>query len=121
MSGISRLKRRKWRVRCYPMLPQKGRSVYLQRSYQLFFFGMQIGELEGPLLYELISKACSCGRGPKQLAPGVVFVREKDDAKLPKELERDVRVKDVISKPIRIDRRLKTVKSIVEVKDPTAG
>ena len=82
---------------------------------------MQIGELEGPLLYELISKACSCGRGPKQLAPGVVFVREKDDAKLPKELERDVRVKDVISKPIRIDRRLKTVKSIVEVKDPTAG
>ena len=57
----------------------------------------------------------------RKLAPAVVFVREKDDPKLPEELERDVRVKDVVSKPIRIDRLLKAVESIVEVRDPTAG
>jgi hypothetical protein len=73
------------------------------------------------LLYELISKAYACGIGNRKLAPAVVFIREKDDPKLPEELERDVRVKDVVSKPIRIERLLKAVGSIVEVKDPTAG
>ncbi len=96
-------------------------ELALQKRYEMFFFGMSIGDLDGPLLYELISKAYACGTGVRKLAPAVVFVREKDDPKLPEELERDVRVKDVVSKPIRIDRLLKAVESIVEVKDPTAG
>lgn len=96
-------------------------ELALQKRYEMFFFGMSIGDLDGPLLYELISKAYACGTGLRKLAPAVVFVREKDDPKLPEELERDVRVKDVVSKPIRIDRLLKAVESIVEVKDPTAG
>ena len=96
-------------------------ELALQKRYEMFFFGMRIGDLDGPLLYELISKAYACGTGLRKLAPAVVFVREKDDPKLPEELERDVRVKDVVSKPIRIDRLLKAVESIVEVRDPTAG
>ena len=96
-------------------------ELALQKRYEMFFFGMSIGDLDGPLLYELISKAYACGTGLRKLAPAVVFVREKDDPKLPEELERDVRVKDVVSKPIRIDRLLKAVESIVEVRDPTAG
>ena len=96
-------------------------ELALQKRYEMFFFGMSIGDLDGPLLYELISKAYACGTGVRKLAPAVVFVREKDDPKLPEELERDVRVKDVVSKPIRIDRLLKAVESIVEVRDPTAG
>lgn len=96
-------------------------ELALQKRYEMFFFGMSIGDLDGPLLYELISKAYACGTGLRKLAPAVVFVREKDDPKLPEELERDVRVKDVVSKPLRIDRLLKAVESIVEVRDPTAG
>lgn len=96
-------------------------ELALQKRYEMFFFGMRIGDLDGPLLYELISKAYACGTGLRKLAPAVVFVREKDDPKLPEELERDVRVKDVVSKPIRIDRLLKAVESIVEVRDPTVG
>ena len=96
-------------------------ELALQKRYERFFFGMSIGDLDGPLLYELISKAYACGTGLRKLAPAVVFVREKDDPKLPEELERDVRVKDVVSKPLRIDRLLKAVESIVEVRDPTAG
>lgn len=96
-------------------------ELALQKRYEMFFFGMSIGDLDGPLLYELISKAYACGTGVRKLAPAVVFVREKDDPKLPEELERDVRVKDVVSKPIRIDRLLKAVESIVEVRDPTVG
>lgn len=99
--------------------PLRAFELALQRRYALFFLAMQVGELSGPMLYELISKACISGRGPRLLPPGVVFVREKDDPKLPDALARDVRVKDVLSKPIRIERLLDSVRGVLEVKDPT--
>lgn len=98
----------------------RGFELALQKSYDVFLLGMQIGELSGPMLYELISKSYTSGYGPKRLAPGVIFIREEGDPKLPEELARDVRVKDTISKPIRIDRLLKAVNGAVEVLDPTA-
>lgn len=101
--------------------PLRAFELALQRRYGLFFFGMIAGELSGPMLYELISKAYSSGHGPKLLAPGVIFIREKDDPKLPDSLNRDPRVKDVISKPIRIERLLEAVKGVLEVRDPTVG
>ena len=101
--------------------PLRAFELALQKRYGLFLFAMQIGELSGPMLYELISKACTAGRGPRLLAPGVVFVREKDDPKLPEALARDARVKDVLNKPIRIERLLQAVAGVLEVRDPTAG
>ena len=98
----------------------RGFELALQKSFHLFIFGMQVGELSGPMLYELISKAYTTGHGPRRLAPGVVFIREKEDPKLPEELKRDARVKDVVSKPIRIDRLLSAVKGSLKVLDPTA-
>lgn len=100
--------------------PLRGFELALQREFRLFLFGMQVGELGGPTLYELISKAYACDHGPKRLAPGVVFIREEGDPKLTEELSRDVRVKDVISKPVKIDRLLKAVAGAIEVRDPTA-
>jgi hypothetical protein len=73
------------------------------------------------MLYELISKAYTAGRGTKRQAPGVIFVREKEDAKLPGELNRDARIKDVISKPIRIERLLEAVSGILDPRDPTSA
>lgn len=99
--------------------PLRAFELALQRRYTLFFLAMQVGELSGPMLYELISKAYASERGPRLLPPGVVFVREKDDPKLPDALARDVRVKDVLSKPIRIERLLESVRGVLEVKDPT--
>lgn len=99
--------------------PLRAFELALQRKYVLFFLAMQVGELSGPMLYELISKACASERGPRLLPPGVVFVREKDDPRLPDSLARDVRVKDVLSKPIRIERLLESLRGVLEVKDPT--
>ena len=66
-----------------------------------------------------ISKAYANGRATRTLAPGVVFIREKSDPPLASELARDARVKDSLSKPIRIERLLKSVEDIFEVRDPT--
>ncbi len=99
--------------------PLRAFELALQKRYGLFLFAMQTGELSGATLYELISKACTAGRGPRLLAPAVIFVREKDDPKLPEALTRDARVKDVINKPIRIERLLEAVGGVLEVRDPT--
>lgn len=99
--------------------PLRAFELALQRHHDLFFFAMQLGELSGLMLYELISKACAAGRGPRLLPPGVVLIREKDDPKLRDGSARDARVKDVVSKPIRISRLLESVRGVLEVKDPT--
>lgn len=94
-------------------------ELALQHRSTLFFFAMRIGELSGPMLYELISKTYTSGYGPRRFAPAVIFVREKDDPRPPESLIRDVRVKDVLGKPIWIERILEAVDGVLEVHDPT--
>ena len=101
--------------------PLRAFELALQKRFGLFLFAMQTGELSGPMLYELISKACTAGRGPRLLAPAVIFVREKDDPQVPEVFTRDARVKDVLHKPIRIERLLESVAGVLVVRDPTAG
>ena len=91
----------------------RGFELALQKRYRLFFFGIRIGDYEGPLLYELISKAYTTGHGSQKLAPAVVFLRDRDDPRLPRELERDVRVKDVLSKPFSPRAILQQVEAII--------
>jgi CheY-like chemotaxis protein len=100
--------------------PLRGFELALQKEYRLFVFGMLVGELSGPMLYELISKTYSSGWAPARLAPGVIFIRDAEDPKLPDELSRDVRVKDTIQKPVRIDRLLRAIQPSIEVLDPTS-
>lgn len=99
--------------------PLRAFELTLQQPFGLFLFAMKSVELSGPMLYELIYRACAAGRGSKLLAPAVIFVREKDDAKLTDGMKRDVRIKDVINKPIRIERLLEAVSGVLEVRDPT--
>ncbi|MAS97062.1 MAG: hypothetical protein CMO55_28050 [Verrucomicrobiales bacterium] len=94
-------------------------EMALQKPYDLFLFAMEMGKLDGPMLYELISTAYSAGHGAKSMAPGVIFIREKEDPKLSDELSRDARVKDVLTKPLRIERFLEAVSGSIEVRDPT--
>ena len=99
--------------------PLRAFELSLQQPFGLFLFAMKSVELSGPMLYELICRACAAGRGLKSLAPAVIFVREKEDAKLSDEMKRDVRIKDVVNKPIRIERLLEAVGGVLEVRDPT--
>ncbi len=96
-------------------------ELALQKNYQLFIFALKVQDMEGPLLYELISKAYTFGREKRKLAPGVIYIREKEAPRPPEELSRDARVKDIIVKPMSIDRLLKSVKGVLRLKDPMAG
>lgn len=101
--------------------PVRAFEMALQKPYRILFLGFEFEEMSGPVLYELICRIHSTGNGPKQIAPGVIFVRESKDVKVSEEIIRDARVKDIISKPIRIDRLLRSVEGILEIHDPTTA
>ncbi len=93
----------------------------LQAEYDLFIFGLHMPVLEGPVLYELITKAYAYSDKNRKIPPAVIYVREKADPRPPDELSRDARVKDILVKPLRIERLLKSVEGILERKDPLDG
>lgn len=98
-----------------------GFELALQRRYQLFIFGVTMEGLDGPLLYELISKAYGfCHKGARS-APGVLFLSERNGARRGEEFARDARVKGVLGMPLKIERLLEGVKGILEVKDSLGG
>lgn len=99
--------------------PVRGLELALLHPYRVYFFAMKMPELSGPTLYEMISTAHRIGRGTAPLAPGLVLVREKEDPKLPDDLANDARIKGVVTKPIRIERLLESIKGALELRDPT--
>lgn len=100
--------------------PVRAFEMALQKPYRIFLFALDFGEMNGSILYELICKVYSTGHGPKKLAPGVIFIRESKEVAVSEEMVRDARVKDIVSKPIRIDRLLRSVDGILEIYDPTS-
>ena len=95
-----------------------GFELALQRRYHLFIFGLVLPHIDGPLLYELICKTHPFCHGGSRIAPGVIFVRETDDPQVDEELTRDARVKAILTKPLGIERLLKSVEGTLERRAP---
>lgn len=95
-----------------------GFELALKRRYHLFVFGLVLPHIDGPLLYELISKTHPYCHGGTRGAPGVVFVREESDPRPTEEINRDARVKGVLTKPLSIERLLQSVEGALERRAP---
>ena len=96
-----------------------GYELALARRYQLFIIALHLPDMEGTLLYEMISKTYSTFReGEARVAPGVIFIREADDPQPADEISRDARVKGILSKPLSIERLLESVKSTLPKREP---
>lgn len=91
----------------------------LRRNYRLFIFGLSLDRLEGPFLYDLVTSAYA-NTGRWRLPPALILLREEDDPPPPAELTRDARVKDIITKPVSIERLLRAVDGVLERRDPIA-
>lgn len=90
----------------------------LQRRYRLLFLSLHLPLLPGELVYELLGKVHHYGHLPAhgRTAPPVIFIGETSDRPRAEELARDVRVKGVLLKPLRIDRILERAKLVLEEK-----
>lgn len=95
-----------------------GFELALKKRYKLFFFGLKSPVIDGPLLYELISKAYGFCHEGARLAPAVIFINEPGARPPGPEITQDARVKAVLSKPLRIEKLLETVGGILPRKEP---
>ncbi len=99
-----------------------GYEMALARRYQLFIFALHLPDMEGTLLYEMISKTYAAFRdGEGRVAPGVIFIREPDESPPGDEIARDARVKGILGKPLSIERLLDSVKTTLPLREPMMG
>jgi hypothetical protein len=95
-----------------------GFELALNKRYKLFFFALEIPVIEGPLLYELISKAYSFCHEGARLAPAVIYINEPGTHLPNSEITHDARVKGILSKPLSIEKLLETIGDILPRKEP---
>lgn len=96
-----------------------GFELALKQEYQLYIFALHLPLIEGPLLYELISKSMRFAGGIEDAtkqAPGIVYIRETGDPVPSDDLNRDARVKGFLKKPLKIERMLQVVRSALPKK-----
>ncbi len=96
-------------------------ELAMTREFHLFLFSLEMEEVNGLLLYELIEKAYAHSQIGVRIPPGVIFIREPKGPDLSKEFRGDVRIKGILSKPLKIDSLLKQVGMSIPVLDPTMG
>jgi CheY-like chemotaxis protein len=85
----------------------------LQKRYKLIVLSLHLPVLPGELLYELLAKVQHYSPAPGRSLPPVIFVGESSDQHRVEELQRDVRVKGLLIKPLRIDRILAKAKLVL--------
>ncbi len=85
----------------------------LQRRYKLIVLSLHLPAVSGELLYELLAKVHHYGHAGGRTLPPVIFVGDASDQIRVEELQRDVRVKGVLIKPLRIDRIIAKAKLVL--------
>lgn len=85
----------------------------LQRRYKLIVLSLHLPVLPGELLYEMLAKVHHYSQVPGRFLPPVIFVGEAGDQQRAEDLQRDVRVKGFLIKPLRIDRILARAKLVL--------
>lgn len=91
-----------------------GFEMAIRRDYQLFIIGLTLPGMTGHLFYEMVARGYASGLGTKKLAPAVVYIRESDEALPSGELDQDVRVKAIWTKPLNIERMLDSVSTVIK-------
>jgi response regulator RpfG family c-di-GMP phosphodiesterase len=79
-------------------------EMAIKRTYSLFIFGYHMPNLNGVLLYDLLYKVYPSLHEGTRKCPAVIFIGEEDDIKTTDQIKRDARVKDILIRPLSIDR-----------------
>jgi DNA-binding NtrC family response regulator len=79
-------------------------EMAIKRPYSLFIFGLYMPNLNGVLLYDLLYKVYPSLYDGIRKCPAVIFIGEEEDIKTAGQIKRDARVKDILIRPLSIDR-----------------
>jgi len=84
-------------------------EMAIKRPYSLFIFGYNMPNLNGSLLYDLLYKVYPSLYSDIRKCPAVIFIGEENDIKYTDQIKRDARVKDILIRPLSIDRIISVI------------
>ena len=92
-------------------------ELAVKRHYSLFLFGIDMPNLNGQLLYDMLFTIYPKIHPEVPSFPGVVFIGNENESIKSDEIRKDARVKDFIIRPLSIDRIVRVVKNSIQVNE----
>ena len=94
---------------------QNAFELSIKRPYSLFIFGINMPNLNGPLLYDMLCLVYSKVHDKEPQFPPVIFIGDESDNNKTDELKKDARVKSVLYRPLSIERLISVAKEAMHL------
>lgn len=95
--------------------PEYAFELSIKRPYSLFIFGINMPNLKGPLLYDMLCLVYSKVHENEPQFPPVIFIGDESDNNKTEELKKDARVKSVLYRPLSIERLISVAKEAMHL------
>lgn len=95
--------------------PEYAFELSIKRPYSLFIFGINMPNLQGPLLYDMLCLVYSKVHENEPQFPPVIFIGDESDNNKTEELKKDARVKSVLYRPLSIERLISVAKEAMHI------
>lgn len=95
--------------------PEYAFELSIKRPYSLFIFGINMPNLKGPLLYDMLCLVYSKVHDNEPQFPPVIFIGDESDNNKTEELKKDARVKSVLYRPLSIERLISVAKEAMHI------
>ncbi len=95
--------------------PEYAFELSIKRPYSLFIFGINMPNLKGPLLYDMLCLVYSKVHENEPQFPPVIFIGDESDNNKTEELKKDARVKSVLYRPLSIERLISVAKEAMHI------
>ena len=95
--------------------PEYAFELSIKRPYSLFIFGINMPNLQGPLLYDMLCLVYSKVHDKEPQFPPVIFIGDESDNNKTDELKKDARVKSVLYRPLSIERLISVAKEAMHL------
>ena len=95
--------------------PEYAFELSIKRPYSLFIFGINMPNLKGPLLHDMLCLVYSKVHENEPQFPPVIFIGDESDNNKTEELKKDARVKSVLYRPLSIERLISVAKEAMHI------
>jgi response regulator RpfG family c-di-GMP phosphodiesterase len=92
-------------------------ELAVKRPYSLLMFGINMPNLSGPLLYDMLCMIHSKVHQNEPQYPPVIFIGDENDSSKNDDLRKDARVKDLIYRPLSIDRIINATQQAITLRE----
>ena len=90
-------------------------ELAVKRHYSLFLFGLDMPNLNGQLLYDMLYLIYPKIHSKDLIFPAVIYIGNDNEISKSDEIKKDARVKDFLIRPLSIERLVRTINSSLQI------